>query len=91
MAKYKLIKKVNPQKRQEPGKWYATPKARPALGQGDDVRRHRQHHYCSHRDGGLAGASGQVRAPTTPAGTHGEDTGLGYFSPHLQERWRGRY
>ena len=26
MAKYKLIKKVNPQKRQEPGKWYATPK-----------------------------------------------------------------
>ena len=33
MAKYKLIKKVNPQKRQEPGKWYATPKSEtPLLG-----------------------------------------------------------
>ena len=31
MAKYKLIKKVNPQKRQEPGKWYATPKSETPL------------------------------------------------------------
>lgn len=31
MAKYKLIKKVNPQKRQEPAKWYATPKSETPL------------------------------------------------------------
>ena len=31
MAKYKLIKKVNPQKRQEPCKWYATPKSETPL------------------------------------------------------------
>jgi len=31
MAKYKLIKKVNPQKRQEHGKWYATPKSETPL------------------------------------------------------------
>lgn len=31
MAKYKLVKKANPQKRQEPAKWYATPKSETPL------------------------------------------------------------